>query len=315
MKTQTNPPLTLTVSSLKNPQRIDKWLSSQLPNYSRQTIQDLIDKGSVLMNGKPLKKKDLVIENAKIFLYPPENQPHKIIPQDIPINIIYEDHSILVINKPKGLVVHPGAGNLDQTLVNGLVYHLDDFKPEEGDLRPGIVHRLDKDTSGVMIIAKTKEAHFKLAEQFSSREIKKTYLAITIGKPQGLYCDLPIKRHPTKRQQMTVDAAGKPAVTSFEILHSSTSYALVKAKPITGRTHQIRVHLKHLNAPIFADSTYGRQKKEELGHLQMLHAFQINFVHPITLKELSFNAAPPEDMLDFIYKELKIDFSILEQNF
>ncbi len=292
--------------------RLDKWLSETLPQYSRQTAQNLIADGLVKVNGKTLKKKELLKNGDLVAVEIPKSQPTEIIPQPISFETIFEDDSLLVINKPQGLVVHPGAGNLDKTLVNGLVYYCDDFQVEEGDFRPGIVHRLDKDTSGIILVAKTKEAHFKLAEQFATRKIKKTYLAITIGKPKSTLCTLAIKRHPVKRQEMTTDPSGKIAETHFEILLSHDPYYLIKAEPITGRTHQIRVHLKALDAPIFGDSLYGKKKKEEQNVLQMLHAFSITFTHPITKEILTFKASPPLRMLKFITDQLKKDFNCLK---
>ena len=301
--------LELKVEDLKEELRADKWLKMQLPQFSRETIQEFIENGHVLLNSKPLKKKDLLKNSDQVTLSIPQILPMELKPQPIDFSILYEDDSILVINKPKGLVVHPGAGNPENTLVNGLLYHIDDFQVETGDFRPGIVHRLDKDTSGVMIVAKTKEAHFKLAESFAKREVKKIYIALTIGKPIDLVCTLPIKRHAHKRQEMCCDPAGKPAETHFEIIDYSSPYCLVKAKPITGRTHQIRVHLKHLQAPIFSDPIYGYMKKEEEKELLMLHAYEINFEHPITKKQMHFQAPLPESMLSLIQKKLKKDFT------
>jgi len=291
-------------------ERLDKWLKNQLSHLSRQTIQTLIEDGHILVNGKPLKKKEVVKFNDIIAVSIPKEKPHEIVAQKVDFSILYEDPYLLIINKPKGLVVHPGAGHKDQTLVNGLAYYLDDFEIEEGNLRPGIVHRLDKDTSGVLIVAKTKEVHFKLAELFAQRKVKKTYLAVTIGKPQALSCDLPIKRHPFKRQEMHCDLQGKQASTEFECLAIQSEYCLIKASPITGRTHQIRVHLKHLKAPIFADPIYGYQKKEENGYTLMLHAYEIAFEHPIEETFLTFKAPLPEQMATFIEKKLKKDFTL-----
>ena len=288
--------------------RIDKWLASQIDHLSRESIQQLIENKKVLLNGVPIKKKDLTQKNGIIELFiSQEPLKNDLEPIEMPIDILFEDDVIMVINKPANLVVHPGAGNTDYTLVHGLLNHLKDYPIEDNDLRPGIVHRLDKDTSGIMIIAKTKEAHFKLAEQFANRQVKKTYLAITFGKPQGLHCDMPIKRDSYNRQSMCCDLTGKPAETHFTILAQKDPYYLVVAKPITGRTHQIRVHLKYLKAPIFADPVYGYKKKIESHQRQMLHAFQIAFFHPITKAPLSFQAIPPKDFKDLLMTELNFD--------
>jgi 23S rRNA pseudouridine1911/1915/1917 synthase len=288
--------------------RIDKWLSTQIDSLSRESIQDLIENKKILLNGLPVKKKDLTQKNGKVDIFFASLQkPIDLQPIEMPLEILFEDDAILVINKPANLVVHPGAGNTDYTLVHGVLNHLKDYPIESSDQRPGIVHRLDKDTSGVMVIAKTKEAHFKLAEQFANREVKKSYLAITLGKPTAFHCDLPIKRDSTNRQSMCCDLTGKKAETAFSILANKDPYYLVLAKPITGRTHQIRVHLKHLKAPIFGDTVYGNKKKVESGMRQMLHAFQITFFHPLTKELLTFQATPPSDFKEILLKELNFD--------
>ena len=288
--------------------RVDKWLTEKIPHLSRHSIQNLIENGHVTINGQILKKKDPIIVGSKIQVILVEERPQEIIPQKVDFDILYQDDHLIVINKPKGIVVHPGAGNHDNTLVNGLVYAIEDFQVDDGDLRPGIVHRLDKDTSGVMLIAKTKEVLFKLSQSFAERRVKKTYLALTIGKPQGLHCNLAIKRHETKRQQMSCNPAGKSAETYFEILEESPPYFLVKASPITGRTHQIRVHLKELKAPIYADEIYGSGKKDFPDEKLMLHAYAIEFNHPISEEKMQFFAPMPEQMQVILEKKLKKRF-------
>lgn len=292
--------ITLQVPSDTPAVRIDKWLSLNLKGYSRESIQQLLSDGLITIQGQIVKKKDPVIPLSVITLRPQPKPPIDLTPQPVAFKTLYEDPAIVVIDKPPGLVVHPGAGHAEKTLVHGLLHHFKDLEVETDDSRPGIVHRLDKDTSGVMVVAKTREAHFKLAAQFAARSVKKSYLAITTGKPLALSCDLPIRRDKKNRQAMSCDLEGKPACTHFKILAASDPYYLVQAHPITGRTHQIRVHLKQLKAPIFADQVYGGMKKVEQNSRQMLHAYSLFFYHPITQAPMTFKADPPEDFLEML---------------
>jgi len=283
--------------------RLDKWLSLKFKEHSRTYFQTLIEENRILLNGLPITKKDKLKLGDELNIEFKEPEKTNLTPKEIPLEILYEDDSIIIINKPQGLVVHPGAGHLNDTLVHGLLFHCPDLQTDEGNIRPGIVHRLDKETSGVMVIAKNLEAHFHLGKQFENRLIKKTYLAVTIGKPSALELNAPIKRHEKNRQQMAIHPDGKPAYTQFEILAQNGSFHLIKAFPKTGRTHQIRVHLKALNAPIFGDSVYGLKKKEELSYQQMLHASEIEFTHPVTHEPMHFQALPPALMLELIQKK------------
>lgn len=275
--------------------RLDKLLFQLYPEHSRTYFQFLIEKGAVLINGKPQKKRyqtELGDEISVQFIVPPTLS---LTPEEIALNIIYEDEDILAINKPAGMVVHPAPGHPNGTLVNALLHHCS-LSPDE--LRPGIVHRLDKDTSGVILVAKTTRAHRALIDQFAQRKIEKTYFAITQGIPGHRLIDAPIKRHPIYRQKMCVDLEGRSAKTRIETLQVHKANALVKAHPITGRTHQIRVHLAHLGTPILFDPIYGRVKNP-LNRL-MLHAAKIKFLHPISQKILELNAQIPDDMSKFI---------------
>ncbi len=295
--------------------RTDAFIKKHLIDFSRQTIQDWIESGAILVNDQKVKKKDLLKRCDTVSVFPKHPEPLSLIPQDVVFDLIYEDPSILVLNKPAGLIVHPGAGHPDQTLVNGLLYHVTDFLKEHTDpLRPGIVHRLDKDTSGLILVAKNPESHFKLAEQFANRTVKKRYLAITIGTPKSLLCEESIGRHPSKRQEMTILPNGKPASTTFSLIAQSDRYAFVKAEPKTGRTHQIRVHLQALGSPIFGDPIYGRKMGIEQGCRQLLHAYSLSFSHPITQQPLSFSVKPPEDFQNKLKNLLKIDWNFIEKD-
>jgi len=226
----------------------------------------------------------------------PEPEKSKLEAENIPLDIIYEDKDILVINKPRGLTVHPGAGNRSGTLVNALLHHCRDLSGIGGVERPGIVHRLDKDTSGILLVAKNDKAHQVLSAQFKDRTIQKTYLAIVKGNPkkdEGTIAE-PIGRHPVNRKKMAVSHKGREAVTHYKVLKRFKEYSLVELKPKTGRTHQLRVHLAHIGHSILGDPVYGK------GNAQLLHAYKIKFTHPRTEKELEFEAKLPDDMLKLI---------------
>ncbi|MCH9614232.1 MAG: Ribosomal large subunit pseudouridine synthase D [Chlamydiia bacterium] len=275
--------------------RLDKLLLKAYPEYSRTYFQFLIEQGAVLVNGKRQKKRylsELCDEIEVHFIATPELSLE---PENIPLDIIYEDDDILAINKPTGMVVHPAPGHPNGTLVNALLYHCS-LSPDP--LRPGIVHRLDKDTSGVILAAKNEKAHRGLIEQFADRKVEKTYLALTQGVPGNRMIDAPIKRHPVYRQKMRIDSLGRPSQTVIETVDSHAATALIKAKPITGRTHQIRVHLAHLGTPILFDPIYGSTKNPS--DRLMLHAAEIKFMHPITQKILELKAPIPDDMSKFI---------------
>ncbi len=280
---------------VEEPQRVDKLLAKHFPDQSRSYFQFLIEAGSVTCNGKKMKKREIPQIGDEIQIFFLDFPEIELTPENIPLDILYEDDAIICVNKPAGMVVHPAPGHPNGTFVNALLHHCRSLPPQ--DLRPGIVHRLDRETSGVLIAAKTVEAHQKLVEAFSKREIEKEYLAIVVGNPGNVTVDLAIGRHPTERKEMTILETGRHATTHFETLKSSEGFSLIKAKPITGRTHQIRVHLKHLNAPVLGDTVYGPEKlSRKLGiERQLLHAHRLNFPHPISGKRVEIEAPLPKD--------------------
>jgi 23S rRNA pseudouridine1911/1915/1917 synthase len=276
--------------------RLDRLLSQQFPAYSRTYFQYLIEQGFVLVNGLPIKKKDKPKTGDEIevcFQLTPEISLE---PENIPLDILYEDDHLLAINKPAGMVTHPAPGHYTATFVHGLLYHCKTL-PNADTLRPGIVHRLDKDTSGILLAAKTSEAHQKLVEMFCERKLEKTYLAICVGTPGNGTIEAPIKRHPTRRKEMAVDPTGKPATSITKVLRFDGKLSLVEVQLITGRTHQIRVHLKHKGAPVLGDPVYGAPGwNKKYGTLrQMLHAYHLTFCHPVTGVKIDLTAPMPED--------------------
>ena len=285
---------------VEEPKRLDKLLAEAFPEHSRSYFQYLIDAGSVTCNGKKVKKRvipKLGDEIQVFFLTSPEI---KLTPEDIPLEILYEDEAIICVNKPPGMVVHPAPGHTAETFVNALLYHCRSLPPQ--DLRPGIVHRLDKETSGVLLAAKTVEAHQKLIDAFSNRAINKEYLAIVVGNPGEIVVNQPIGRHPVKRKKMAIVEKGRQATTHIETLNFSEGFSLVKAKPITGRTHQIRVHLKYLKTPVLGDTLYGPEKlsRKLKVERQLLHAHHLSFSHPIHGKPIEIEAPLPEDFKTFL---------------
>jgi len=278
---------------VQHPQRIDRVLSGYFSEYSRTYFQRLIKRKLVTCNGRVVKKGDIPRVGDKIDLLFLRTQDIELKPQNIPLDILFEDEYLICINKPAGMVVHPAPGHTENTCVNALLNHCP--LPSSRDLRPGIVHRLDRDTSGVLIVAKTLEAQHKLAKDFSMRLIRKEYLAVTSGHPKSSIVAAPIGRHPVKRKEMTILSGGRDAQTQVELLISRGEFSLVKMVPTTGRTHQIRVHLKYLNTPVLGDSTYGpkrlncRLKIER----QLLHAHRIIFSHPILGRDKWCNIVAP----------------------
>lgn len=271
--------------------RIDVFLSQEL-ELSRSKIQKLIKEELVEVNGKFVSSNYSVKEKDQIFVDDDLNYDISVDPQNIPISIVYEDDDLLVINKASGMVVHPAPGHYQDTLVNALLYH---FPLSSGDkIRPGIVHRLDKDTSGLMLVAKNEVIHEKLAEMIGSKEVERCYLALVDGviKHDTGTIDAPIGRSSNNRQKMAVtDLHGKEAVTHFKVLETFEKNTLVECRLETGRTHQIRVHLAYIGFPVVNDPLYGRGKADEFG--QMLHSKSIKFSHPRTKKELFFEVEPP----------------------
>lgn len=275
--------------------RLDKILIAHFPERSRNYFQYLIDEGKVLINGLIPKKKDKLRRGDRVlvtFISSPD--PH-VTAENIPLDILYEDDYIIAINKPRGMVVHPGSGNPSHTVVNALLYHTRSLPESSSPLRPGIVHRLDKETSGVLIAAKTEIAHAKLVDLFKGRKMEKEYLAVCENTPKEGVVSLPIGRHPVKRKEMTIRDDGKEALTEITVLKKTGKCSLVLAKPKTGRTHQIRVHLKALKAPVVGDKIYGNAQKS--APQMLLHAHKLKFIHPFFHTPLHLEAPIPQEFL------------------
>lgn len=295
---------TLIIDADQVGERLDKALVNHYKNtYSRTYFQKLIDDGMVLINGSPAKKRIKLEQGDEVeveFALTPEID---LTPENIPLDILYEDDHIIAVNKPAGMVVHPATGNWSGTFVNALLYHCKHDLPNPENLRPGIVHRLDKETSGLLLAAKTTDAHQKLIQQFASREIQKEYIAVCLGNPGNALIEAPIARDPRNRQRMAVaNQGGKSAITSIETLSFKHNISIVKAYPKTGRTHQIRVHLKHRGTPILGDKLYGNKHANANVDRQLLHAHMLSFKHPITSSPLHLTAPPPADIQEYLTK-------------
>ncbi len=290
--------------------RIDKLLSQRVEGKSRSYFQYLLREGSVFLNGKSVKKSAIVSENDEIELFFIASPELSFEPENIPLNILFEDEEILVANKPAGMVVHPAFGHWSSTFVHALLFHCKSLKISQENLRPGIVHRLDKDTSGLLLAAKTERAHRALILQFQERKIEKEYLALAVGKTPNITLSAPIGRHPVRRKEMCVLENGKEAVTHFELISYREPISLISARPKTGRTHQIRVHLKHIGTPLLGDLVYGKKSSLPVFR-QMLHAYKLSFLHPITLVPLSLRAPIPEDMKNLIDSQFSGQISLL----
>ena len=287
-------------------ERLDAFLARSAEDMSRSAAQKLIEEGLVLRNGKPGKKNDKLNIGDRIEYTVPEAKPVDIVPTEMKLDIVYEDDDVLVINKPKGLVVHPAAGHQEDTLVNGLLYAMgDDLSGINGELRPGIVHRIDKDTSGLLAVAKNDLAHTVLASQLKDHSMARTYDCIVCGnlKEDSGTVDAPIGRHPSDRKKMCVIARNsKEAVTHWEVVKRYRGYTHIRCKLETGRTHQIRVHMAHMGHPILGDTVYGH-KKPELGQdSQCLHAGALCFTHPRTGLPVMVFAPLPEYFQNVIEK-------------
>lgn len=283
----------------KSGERLDVFLARKYPEMSRSHLQKLITAEEVLINGKSRKANYKLSEGELVSLSLPEPEVINISPENIPLDILYEDSDIIVINKPRGMVVHPAAGVTTGTLVNALLAHCDDLSGINGVIRPGIVHRLDKDTSGVMVAAKNDAAHINLSEQIKNKTAKRVYWAIVFGniKESSGTINGDIGRNPNDRQKMAiVTANGKPATTKFKVLERFGQYTLIECRLLTGRTHQIRVHMTSIGHPLVGDPKYGRGKSPFKIQGQALHSLNLTLVHPKTGKEMIFEAPLPEDM-------------------
>ncbi len=284
-------------------ERLDKLLAKRFEDrHSRAYFQYLIEEHLVSLNGLPVKKRVKPREGDEIEIHFMMTPQIDVRPQPIDLDILYEDDDILLINKPPGMVVHPAPGNWEGTFVNALLFHCRGLAVSPDDVRPGIVHRLDKETSGVLIAAKNLQSQQNLIEQFSGRDVKKRYLAVCVGKPGQGTISAPIGRHPVDRKKMAVRGTGKPAESQYKTLAYNERLSLVEIIPVTGRTHQIRVHMKHLGCPVLGDSVYGSPSLNEKlkAKRQLLHAKELSLRHPADGKHLTINAPIPQDMERFI---------------
>jgi len=286
--------------------RIDAYLSEN-EEYSRMAIQRLINDGKIIVNGKKIKASYKVQNGDKIKIEEEKPKEIELKAQNIPLEVLYEDNDIIVVNKPKGMVVHPANGNPDGTLVNAIMAICkDSLSGIGGEIRPGIVHRLDKNTSGAIIIAKNDKAHIALSNQLKNHEIKKTYFALVRGivKESNATINMPIARSKNDRKKMAVDKNGKEAITHFKVLKRFDKCTLLEVNIETGRTHQIRVHLSHIGYPIIGDDVYSNGKNRWNVKGQCLHAKSLDFKHPITGKQIHIEAPLPKYFTD-ILKELE----------
>lgn len=287
-------------------ERIDSYLSKVCEGYSRSAITKNIEKGLVTVNGATVSKSYKLSANDSIEMTIEDPVELDVLPQDIPLDIVYEDDDLLVVNKPKGMVVHPAAGNYTDTLVNALMYHCkDSLSGINGVLRPGIVHRIDKNTSGLLIVAKNDKAHNHLAAQIKEHSFTREYVTIVYGniKDDAGTIDAPIGRHPVDRKRMCViNKNSKEAVTHYEVIERFMGYTLLRCKLETGRTHQIRVHMAYIGHPVAGDDVYGPKKVIKSLGGQCLHAQKIGFIHPTTEKYIEFSSEVPQVFSDFLHK-------------
>ena len=295
--------LEFTVAADDSGVRIDKFLADRIEGLSRSAVTRLIDDGKVTVGDKPLKKKDKTVADRTITVLIDDPQPVDIVPENIPLDIVYEDEHLLVVNKPKGMVVHPAPGNYSGTLVNALMYHCGgDLSGINGELRPGIVHRIDKNTSGLLSVAKSDIAHAGLSAQIKAHSFEREYLAICYGnlKEDERTVDAPIGRHKIDRKKMCVTQLNsKPAVTHIKVLERYSGFTYIRCRLETGRTHQIRVHMAYIGHPLAGDDVYGPSKVITELHGQCLHAYKLGFIHPVTGEYLEFTAEPPESFVRF----------------
>ncbi|MFG0212442.1 RluA family pseudouridine synthase [Brevibacillus porteri] len=291
-----------TVEPADTSERIDKFITLQNEDWSRSQVQAWVKEGRVTVNGEPIKNNYKLHAEDEVTLRVPPPKEMAIQPEEMSLGIVYEDSDVVVVSKPRGLVVHPAPGHYSGTLVNGLLAHCKDLSGINGVLRPGIVHRIDKDTSGLLMVAKNDKAHMGLAEQLKAHTVNRKYVAIVHGViPHEMgTIEAPIGRDPKNRQQMAVVFENsKPAVTHFIVLERFKEYTLVELKLETGRTHQIRVHMKYIGYPLAGDPKYGPKNTLELDG-QALHAKTLGFIHPRTGEQLEFEAPMPKEMLDVI---------------
>lgn len=284
--------------------RLDKYLSEVFPEHSRSFFQNCIENGQVLVDGRPARAKEKPREGSVITFFAEEPRELEAKPEDIPLDIVYEDGDIAVINKPKGMVVHPAPGNETGTLVNALLFHMKDLSGINGVLRPGIVHRLDKDTTGLLVIAKNDAAHISLAEQIREKTARREYTALVFGgfREEEGRVDAPIARHKTDRKRMAVVPGGREAVTLFQVAARYEKYTLLHLRLTTGRTHQIRVHMAYIGHPVAGDAVYTKQKFPYPTQGQMLHAHRLTLTHPRTGERMTFEAPLPAYFREILSK-------------
>lgn len=290
--------------------RLDVYISSKLEDKSRSYIQDVIEAGNVKVNDKQKKSNYKLRIKDYVTLMMPENKELEVEKENITLDILYEDSDVIVVNKPQGMVVHPAPGNLSGTLVNALLFHCKDLSGINGVNRPGIVHRIDKDTSGILVVAKNDNAHQKLAEQLKEHTMTREYIALVegvINSDEGIV-DAPLGRHPVDRIKMSVIKNGRNAITHFKVLERFKANTLVKCILETGRTHQIRVHMSHIGHPIVGDPVYGYKKQKFKLEGQLLHAKKLGFIHPSSGKYMEFESQMPNyftKVINVLRNELK----------
>jgi 23S rRNA pseudouridine1911/1915/1917 synthase len=312
-----DPPIELTVESRAHGWRVDHYLSRLFPNYSRALFQKAIEQQAILVNGIPVKRARRLRVNDRLYVRLPQLPDNSLPPEEIPLDILFEDEAIVVLNKPAGLIVHPGKGNYRGTLAGALQFHFDRLSDVAGRLRPGIVHRLDRDTSGVLVVAKDNQVHDRLSRQFESREVSKEYRAIVCGRVEldSDYIETHMRVHPKQREKMSVCGPGgnaREASTFYEVLERFDDFTYVRLRPKTGRTHQLRVHMRHLGHAILGDRLYGGRpmlrRRDITGRddsaacstdllidRQALHAFRLRFRHPRSGQPQEFEAPLPQD--------------------
>src|SRR5581483_10924092 len=279
--------------------RLDQFLAEKMPHLTRSRVQALIKSGHARLNAAMAKASVKIKRDDVVLIDEPPPQPVETAPEDIALDVLFEDDDIVVINKPAGMVVHPAAGNLSRTLVNALLHHCKSLSGIGGEQRPGIVHRIDKETSGCLVVAKSDFAHAHLSRQFAARTVTKIYLALVVGhlKTKDCIVEAPIGRHPVHRKKMAVIERGRVAKTTFHVLRELAFGSLVECTLHTGRTHQIRVHLKHIGHPLLGDKLYAGKQAGDFPR-QMLHAWKLGFAQPRTGAPMNFRAPLPEDFVN-----------------